>query len=75
LAVSSGEDIGYVSQQMGHDSINTTLKYYVRYIPKRDRGRKLNAAVSAVTPKLPHVVKRKSDASDNTSISQVKKAA
>ncbi|MCW9016106.1 MAG: site-specific integrase, partial [Kangiellaceae bacterium] len=43
LAISAGENILWVSQQMGHDQVSTTLRTYARYIDEADSlsGQKL----------------------------------
>jgi len=33
--ISKGEDITWVSKTLGHESVQTTLKYYTKYIKKK----------------------------------------
>ena len=39
LLISKGEDITCVSKTLGHESIQTTLKYYTKYIIKEEDAR------------------------------------
>ena len=36
LALAAGAPIEWISKQMGHTSIRTTLKYYARFLPAAD---------------------------------------
>jgi len=38
MMLTAGENIAWVSQQLGHTSIQTTLKKYARWIPKSNTG-------------------------------------
>ncbi|ATX79965.1 integrase [Mariprofundus aestuarium] len=38
MMLTAGENIAWVSQQLGHTSIQTTLKRYARWIPKMNNG-------------------------------------
>ena len=37
--ISKGEDITWVSKTLGHESVQTTLKYYTKYIIKEEDAR------------------------------------
>lgn len=37
LALASGEDIGWVAQQLGHTSIEMVIRRYHRFVPKLTR--------------------------------------
>ena len=39
LLISKGEDITWVSKTLGHESVQTTLKYYTKYIIKEEDAR------------------------------------
>ena len=39
LLISKGEDITWVSKTLGHESVQTTLKYYTKYIKKEEDAR------------------------------------
>jgi len=45
-AITAGENIEYISMQLGHEDINVTWRHYARFIPDNDnnRGKKLMAA-------------------------------
>jgi integrase len=36
LALAAGADLYWVSRQLGHESIRTTLKHYARFVPAVD---------------------------------------
>ena len=41
----NGEDMHWVSKQLGHKDLSTTLQYYVKYIKQdKERGQEFNRA-------------------------------
>ncbi|MCI7410417.1 tyrosine-type recombinase/integrase [Helicobacter bilis] len=45
LMLQSGEDMHWVSKQLGHKDLSTTLQYYVKYIKQdKERGQEFNRA-------------------------------
>lgn len=45
LMLQSGEDMHWVSKQLGHKDLSTTLQYYVKYIKQdKERGQEFNKA-------------------------------
>jgi integrase len=37
LALAAGADLYWLSKQLGHESIRTTLKHYARFVPAVDQ--------------------------------------
>ena len=51
LLAGSGK-IGYISKQLGHSNIHTTLTIYAKYIPDEDDGKVLEEITEEVTEML-----------------------